>query len=256
MNDKLISMKTNKAVIMLIIAIGAVIGLIVHSLHNYIVDRNFEPVDSAFNHTQSASSYSWDGKSISVKGGFVKGMLKGEDIETVIVRSLAPEMGIELISQKKQDIRILVENVDSGRIEAQGNFKIVNRGTGNISIEFSLGENNVEGATLKPRYNNENYFEFVILGDNRLFYQTISNFKVPLYTTLGNHDIREGGRDIYGTLFGPEYYSFDYTAQVFRRMDFKICNCLYGYLQGHEIVICNIQHKKFSKAYLYLASLC
>lgn len=44
----------------------------------------------------------------------------------------------------------------------------------------------------------------------RLFYQTVSKLRVPLYTTLGNHDIRENGRPTYTKLFGPPFYSFDY----------------------------------------------
>ncbi|WP_243450205.1 metallophosphoesterase [Desulfosporosinus sp. Sb-LF] len=39
----------------------------------------------------------------------------------------------------------------------------------------------------------------------RLFYETVSKFQVPLYTTLGNHDIRENGLPIYTELFGPAY---------------------------------------------------
>lgn len=42
------------------------------------------------------------------------------------------------------------------------------------------------------------------------FHQTVSKLKVQLYTTLGNHDIRENGRPTYTKLFGPPYYSFDY----------------------------------------------
>jgi 3',5'-cyclic AMP phosphodiesterase CpdA len=103
---------------------------------------------------------------------------------------------------------------------------------------------------------NGSYFEIVILGDNRngydtfsriiqqinslspvfvidngdlvfggephkyrLFYETVSKLQVPLFTTLGNHDIRENGRPTYTKLFGPPYYSFDYRGIHFVFLD-------------------------------------
>lgn len=53
----------------------------------------------------------------------------------------------------------------------------------------------------------------------RLFYETVSKLKTPLYTTLGNHDIRENGRPTYTKLFGPPYYSFDYKNVHFVFLD-------------------------------------
>ena len=53
----------------------------------------------------------------------------------------------------------------------------------------------------------------------RLFYETVSKLQVPLYTTLGNHDIRENGRETYTKLFGPAYYSFDYQNIHFAFLD-------------------------------------
>lgn len=42
----------------------------------------------------------------------------------------------------------------------------------------------------------------------KYFLRQIKNFRTPLLTAVGNHDIRERGRALYYDIFGPFYYSF------------------------------------------------
>lgn len=46
-----------------------------------------------------------------------------------------------------------------------------------------------------------------------------SKLSATLCTTLGNHDIRGNGRNIYTMLYGPPYYSFDYGDDHFIFLD-------------------------------------
>lgn len=53
----------------------------------------------------------------------------------------------------------------------------------------------------------------------RLFDKMASNISTTLCTTLGNHDIRANGREIYSMLYGPAYYSFDYANSHYVFLD-------------------------------------
>lgn len=44
------------------------------------------------------------------------------------------------------------------------------------------------------------------------FQETVSALDFPLYTVLGNHDIRNGGKQIYSDIFAPPYYYFEYKG--------------------------------------------
>ena len=51
------------------------------------------------------------------------------------------------------------------------------------------------------------------------FLRQIERFKKPLLTSLGNHDILEGGRANYYDIFGPFYYSFQIGDSYFIVLD-------------------------------------
>lgn len=53
----------------------------------------------------------------------------------------------------------------------------------------------------------------------RLFNKTISSLSTTLCTELGNHDIENTGRGIYTMLYGPAYYSFDFSNSHFVFLD-------------------------------------
>lgn len=53
----------------------------------------------------------------------------------------------------------------------------------------------------------------------RLFDKAVGKFEVPMFTTLGNHDIRGKGRQIYIKLYGPEYYFFEFGDSYFVFLD-------------------------------------
>lgn len=99
-------------------------------------------------------------------------------------------------------------------------------------FEFiNLGDNRTGCQTFSNIIGQINSINPIFVADNgdlvfggepnkyRLFYETVSKVQVPLYTTLGNHNIRENGRGTYTKLFGPAYYSFDYRNNHFVFLD-------------------------------------
>lgn len=182
-----------------------------------------------------------------------------KNIENLILRALSPTPSITVKNTKNQKATyyIRLENVnpiDTKILNIEDNkHKIIDSHT--ILTIFTMGPQEVRTIKFAPK-DNSNYSEIVILGDNRdgygtfsqiiqqlnfikpifvvdngdlvyggqpnkyrLFYEIISKLQVPLLTTLGNHDIRKGGRKIYTELFGPPYYSFNYRNFHFVFLD-------------------------------------
>jgi len=94
-----------------------------------------------------------------------------------------------------------------------------------------LGDNRDGYETFTQIINQVNALDPVFVIDNgdlvfsgkpnqyRLFDQTVSTFSTTLCTTLGNHDIRKNGREIYTKLYGPKDYFFDYGNNHFAFID-------------------------------------
>lgn len=215
---------------------------------NFRVEEKFTPVPLDFDPYNSSSTYQWDQDSITVQGGFVKGKVRAGAREELLVRSLCPEPSITLrgglANAGSRVIRL--ENVDPLKIGTSNQDPLTIKDYHTISITLNCEAGDIQKVDFMTR-DDRGYLEFVIMGDNRggygtfaniieqinaispvftidngdlvfggkpnqyrLFYQTVSKLQVPLYTTLGNHDIRADGREIYTGLFGPPYYSFDY----------------------------------------------
>lgn len=250
--------KINKYLIALIILI--IVGFFMFSFKNYIIQEGFTSLPLSFNPTNSVSSYNWNGATVTIQGGFVKGkIIDANKQENLLLRSLSPTpqitvkgdtSGSKIYLIQVENINPLstdIKNIDKSKI------KIISSHTLQLTIDLKANEE--RKIDVVPKDKTEG-FEFVMLGDNRdgyqtfstildqinainpvftvddgdlvfggepnryrLFYQTISKLRVPLYTTLGNHDIRENGRPTYTILFGPPYYSFDYKNVHFIFLD-------------------------------------
>ena len=242
--------KINRFLILLIILIS--IGSLVYAYKNYRIYQNYLSIPLNFNPTGSISTYDWDGATVTVKGGFIKGKIIDNNKEYLILRSLSPTPQITLKGDIKNNktYYLRLENVNpidtSFSNIKKSQVEIVDSHT--IRLHIALKASEQKDIKVIPKDSTEG-FEFVMLGDNRdgydtfsqildqinfinpaftvddgdlvyggephkyrLFYQSIAKLRVPLYTTLGNHDIRENGRPTYTKLFGPPYYSFDYKS--------------------------------------------
>lgn len=186
-------------------------------------------------------------------------IIDDQKIENLVLRSLSPITTLILKGSPEgdKDYYIRYENVNPVNITVGGSQidsqKIIDPHT--LLIVLNMKQNEERTIEISPDTVDE-YTEFVILGDNRngydtfsqildqineinpvfvvdngnlvfggepnkyrLFYETVSKLRVPLYTTLGNHDIRENGKPTYTKLFGPPYYSFDYGNDYFVFLD-------------------------------------
>jgi len=249
-------MKKNISILVFLLALVCVGIFLTHSYNNFKVDENFTPIPLTFDPYSSTSSYDWNGATVSIQGGFVKGKMRETDhSESLLLRSLSPSIQITIKGgAQAQAYQVRLENVNPSKIEVKNtdSTQSVDAHTLLLLVNLSAGQEKTFQVALKEEPNPE----FVILGDNRngyqtfsqiidqinsigpaftidngdlvyggepnkyrLFYETVSKLQVPLYTTLGNHDIRENGRGIYTELFGPAYYSFDYQTMHFAFID-------------------------------------
>ncbi|MEY8001112.1 metallophosphoesterase [Clostridium sp. Mt-5] len=240
--------RINRLLFILILVIC--FGFLICSFRHFKVDKNFSSIPLNFNPSGSISSYVWNGSEVAIKGGFVKGKTIDNRTENLILRSISPtpEISIRANSKGNKTFYLRLENinpVDTNFSNIEKNqVKIIDSHT--VALAISLKANEEKTIKAVPKDNTDG-FEFVMLGDNRdgyqtfsqildqinaidpaftvddgdlvfggephkyrLFYESVAKLKVPLYTTLGNHDIRENGRPTYTKLFGPPYYSFDY----------------------------------------------
>ena len=242
--------------ILLVIGLGVTSAFILHSYKNFKVQQGFVPIPLSFDPYTSVSTYDWDGNRVSIEGGFVKGkIVDNTNQESLMLRSLSPTPIVSLKSGTKRSYGIRLENVNPAMIKTSdqiGNLKTIDPHT--ISFTVDLQAN--QPKTIKFELSAQENPEVIMLGDNRngygtfsniidqvnaikpafvvdngdlvyggepnkyrLFYETVAKLQVPLYTTLGNHDIRENGLPIYTELFGPAYYSFDYLKNHFIFLD-------------------------------------
>lgn len=238
-----------------------VIGIfIIGTLNRFIIHEKFTFIPLNFDPFNSTSSYNWNGGTIKIQGGFVKGkIIDDHGIENLVLRSLSPLSTITIKGNdsKDQSYPIRIENVNALQIKVVGSQvdkqEVVEAHT--ILVVLNLKEGEERTIKLSTEVNPD-FTEFIILGDNRngyqtfsqiidqinainplfvidngdlvyggepnkyrLFYETVAKLRVPLYTTLGNHDIRVNGRPTYTKLFGPPDYSFDYENNHFTFID-------------------------------------
>lgn len=102
--------------------------------------------------------------------------------------------------------------------------------TDSPSNQFSfavMGDNKNSFKTFKDiltDVDNNNFLFAIDVGDlvlegskgyYRAFNNQIKNVKTPFLTAVGNHDIRDHGKENYTAIYGDFYYSFDYGNSLF-----------------------------------------
>lgn len=213
----------------------------------------FDPADSTSTYQWNGSEVQIQGGFVKGK------IIGKDKVENLVLRSLTPSPIVKVRGNPDSDqaLRIQLENINPVNSTVNGakisQDKVVDPHT--IRLDLNLARGEEQTVAIAPDLNKD-YPEFIILGDNRdgyqtfatiieqinainpifvidngdlvfggepnkyrLFYETVSKLRVPLYTTLGNHDIRQNGRDTYTMLFGPPYYAFDYGREHFVFLD-------------------------------------
>ena len=144
------------------------------SYNNFKVDENFTPIPLSFDPNSSTSSYDWNGATVSIQGGFVKGKMREKDnSDSLLLRSLSPAVQITIKGgSQARTYRIRLENVNPSKVEVKNtdSFQSVEAHTVLLLLNLSSGQE----KTIQVRLKEEPNSEFVILGDNRNGYQTFS----------------------------------------------------------------------------------
>lgn len=227
--------------------------------HSYDINEGFTSLPLNFNPDDSTSSYNWNGIDIIVHDGFIKGIQESSAGEILVIRALSPLPDIEVINSDTslQNISIDIENINPELYDSSTDPDLNPSKITVNTLEFSLSINAGETIWINPSQPGETEDDnYVILGDSRdgyetfaeiiaqvnelnpafvidngdlvysgkpnqyrIFNQMVSGLSCTLCTTLGNHDIRANGRNIYTKLYGPEYYSFDYGDNHFIFLD-------------------------------------
>ena len=249
--------------IVLCITLAAGIGAFIYNANNgYDINNYFVSLPLQFNPDDSSSTYQMKDVKITVHGGFVKGLQKGNGgTESLVLRALSPLPSITVEGKGPVSVSLILENVNPdyyAKLIAGNNLSMnkVAANTLQLNVEISAGET-IEVEPLQPETaDNTGGNKYVILGDNRdgydtfgeiiqqvngespifvidngdlvfsgkpnqyrLFDQMTSKISTTLCTTLGNHDMRGNGRETYTKLYGPAYYSFDFTDSHFVFVD-------------------------------------
>lgn len=217
------------------------------------IPLSFDPANSTSTYNWNGAFVSIQGGFVKGK------ITDDNKTENLVLRSISPTPVITVRGNPNGDKEyyIRLENINPVNVALKGakfeSQKILDLHT--VLLVFSLRRDEERIVDVAPNVNAD-YSEFVILGDNRngyqtfsqiidqinainpvfvidngdlvfggepnryrLFYETVSKLRVPLYTTIGNHDIRENGRPNYTKLFGPPFYSFNYGNNHFAFLD-------------------------------------
>lgn len=245
-------------IILLLCLIVGIWAFFYNASNSYKISSGFTSVPLQFNPDDSSSSYRLKNTQITVRGGFVKGLLSGKDgPESVVIRALSPLPSIEVTGSDAGGVSLVVENINpdfyAGSISA-AKVSITKVKVNSLKLKLDPAQ----GGTVKidPVQPNTGKIKFIILGDNRdgyhtfkqiieqvnaqnpafvidngdlvysgkpnqyrLFDKLTARITTTLCTTLGNHDIRKNGRSIYAMLYGPAYYSFDFDGSHFVFLD-------------------------------------
>ncbi|MGY5853371.1 MAG: metallophosphoesterase [Candidatus Thorarchaeota archaeon] len=192
---------------------------------------------------------------ILVEGGhFIE-----ETSSSIVVRALGSEMNVSLIWHNTVGpglFEITVTNMNPERmvIESDAQIRTLEEGNASRTIEvrtlsaaftvhfsteipnntlnfYVLGDSQgyQDGIGQVVESANNNLPDFIFhCGDITPFGQenqyadvlnTLRPLNVPLFTTAGNHDIRQGGDELYKKHFGPLNYSFDFGLAHFVVLD-------------------------------------
>jgi hypothetical protein len=188
-------------------------GFILHSYQNFKMQQGFTSVPLSFDPYTSTSSYEWNGGTVSIQGGFVKGKIaESGNQESLLLRSLSTTPTITIKSQSDNSYRLRLENISPSKIETGDgieNLQVIDAHTIFFTVDVKANQSKTIHFSLKSVDNPE----VVILGDNRNGYGTFStiidqvNGINPAFV-IDNGDLVYGGEPNKYRLFYELYPSF------------------------------------------------
>jgi len=101
-------------ILLLCLCLAAGTGLFLYSAHHgYKINSGFTAVPLNYSPDDSSSSHSWNGADITVYGGFVKGIQKSSNGDSLVIRALSPLPSVEIRNSgpSAQSFLIHIENI-------------------------------------------------------------------------------------------------------------------------------------------------
>jgi len=211
-----ISIRIFTLILCLCIATGAVLFLY-NAYNGYNINSGFNALPLNYNADDSSSSYSWNGTDITVSGGFVKGIQKGDKGgDSLVIRALSPLVAVDLKSTSipAKNLSITIENINpdfySKGIDEDLSPVRTAVNTLKFTVSLNAGENKrIEPA--KPTSSEDN--SYVILGDSRDGYDTFDQIIAqvdalnPIFV-IDNGDLVFSGKP-------NQYRLFDHMSSKF-----------------------------------------
>lgn len=175
------------------------------------------------------------------------GIIRSFEGNKLIVRATGLIVRLRLTSKKRDTVNVSVNNVNAESVGMATDDVAMTRTPPNtVSFDVDLEPDQTRSLTLYPA-DNPYDFSFFIFGDSRdgpdilsrivddmnekkplfgldngdlvtngslseyrSFMNVASKAKMPLFTTVGNHDSRLNGLNYYETMLGTPYHSFSY----------------------------------------------
>ncbi|MGE5398481.1 MAG: metallophosphoesterase family protein [Chitinophagales bacterium] len=168
----------NLTMIILFLTLAAGIGAFIYNtINSYKISNDFVKVPLQFNPDNASSTYQMKNVQVTVYGGFIKGMVSGNDsAKTLLIRALSPLPAITVKGNNTDTVSILIENINPDfYVKSLADNKLpiarVTPNTVNLNITVDKGQT-IKVDPVPPADSNTGEYKYIILGDNRDGYNT------------------------------------------------------------------------------------
>ncbi|SHJ07197.1 Calcineurin-like phosphoesterase [Dethiosulfatibacter aminovorans DSM 17477] len=246
-------------IILLSISLILGVSVFIYNANNdYSVSKHFVGLPLQYDAYESSSTYRFNDVDVIVFGGFVKGIINEKDgSQNLLIRALSPLPTIQIESDKTTSISLMLENINPDYYaQSVSDYGLPMAKLTVNTLQITVAVNQESTVSIDPTEPIDSADKYIVLGDNRDGYDTFeqiiqeinglnpafvidngdlvfngkpnqyrlfdnltAKISTTLCTTLGNHDIRGDGRQIYTMLYGPPYYSFDFSNSHFIFLD-------------------------------------
>jgi hypothetical protein len=214
-------------VVLILSLVSGVGAFFYYANSEYNINKDFESIPLQFDPEDSSSTYQSGKATITVYGGFVKGIQKGAKAEdSIVLRALSPLPVIQIKSEEAYSASLILENINpdfyAQRI-AGSNLPIakIKPNTIQIKADVSSGQTlRIDPAKPDNAEDLSNY-KYIVLGDNRDGYDTFEqiiqqiNGEAPILV-IDNGDLVFSGKP-------NQYRLFD---QIVSKMSSTLCTTM------------------------------
>ena len=196
----------NLTIIILSICLFTGVGVFIYNAINaYKITNNFISIPLQFNPDDSSSIYKMQKAQITVYGGFVKGIQKGEGgVESIVIRALSPLPTVTVKGNQTTSVSLLLENVNPDfYVNSITGINLPMTKVAVNTLQLSIAVRGNETIKIEPsqpkNIDNTGKYKYIILGDNRDGYDTFKqiiqqiNGEKPIFV-IDNGDLVFSGK--------------------------------------------------------------